>query len=80
MSESRLSNRGVWPGYRNVLDARNELLAADGVVLHPTKGYRKISLKRTRAAMLVQSIKTGQLPFSMRMIRKALALTDGAVV
>lgn len=59
------------PRKRASLDAINEALAAEGVTLHPTKGYRGLSAKRSVAAMLTAEIKAGMQPFSMKRMQEA---------
>lgn len=56
------------------LDRFNDKLAG-GVFLHPTKGYRRISVKRSKAAMITAQMKVGQFPpaiLSWRTIKKIL--------
>lgn len=71
---SRRKNKAIdrGAGRSDVLDAYNDRLAEDGsddriVTLHPTKGYRSLSLKRVEAAELTAN----QVPhYWSRMARK----------
>lgn len=49
---------------RGPLDRLNERLSGFGVTLHPTKGYRLISARRSLAAIAVAEIKSGRAPGS----------------
>ena len=49
-----------WKRPTGALDKRNEALAKFEVTLHPTKGFRRFSAKRTIAAQIVYMLKTGQ--------------------
>lgn len=42
------------------LDKRNEQLAEEGLTLHPTNGYRKISIKKSKAATVTDMLKKGR--------------------
>lgn len=42
-------------------------------VLHPTKGYRKVSVKRSRAATVVQAIQAGLVNADLMTMRRFLA-------
>ena len=55
------------------LDAYNEILAERGLNLHPTKGFRKLSVKRARAGWLVTAMKNGQRGLDTVQIRMILA-------
>lgn len=57
---------------RKAIDRVNERLAKKNLTLHPTKGFRKISAKRTAAAILAAEIKVGVAPFSMKLMRRTL--------
>lgn len=57
---------------RKAIDRINERLAKENRTLHPTKGFRKISAKKTAAAVLAAEIKAGIAPFSMRLMRRTL--------
>ena len=41
------------------LDQRNEGLATKGLTLHPTRGFRKINIKRTHAQTMMAMMKEG---------------------
>ncbi|MBD8687056.1 MULTISPECIES: hypothetical protein [unclassified Rhizobium] len=41
-------------------------------VLHPTKGYRKVSVERSRAAFLTQQIAAGRVPADLGLMRNFL--------
>lgn len=59
---------------RAVLDKVNEAQAENRKrVIHPTKGFRKLSAKRSMAESIVAQIKTGQMPFSMKAIKRELS-------
>lgn len=62
----------VLNGWNNpkVLDPYNDTLAEQ--YLHPTKGYRKISAKKSKAALLTAEMKAGHLPWSMTLIQREL--------
>lgn len=55
-----------------ILDSNNAVWADQHKTLHPTKGWRKISVKRTLIAGITQRIKTGQHGFDQAMIRRIL--------
>lgn len=55
--KQRVSGEGGTKSARQVLDAFND--KAEDRVLHATKGFRKLSVKRSRAQMLVASIRNG---------------------
>lgn len=57
---SRPASRPVAMGRQGdtALDRFNE--AQDDCVLHPTKGFRRLSVKRSRAQMIVAAIKSGR--------------------
>jgi hypothetical protein len=44
---------------RTALAALNETLADKGLTLHPTKGYRKISLAKSVASQITEQMKRG---------------------
>ena len=46
-------------GKTTALDRRNEGLSEDNVTLHATKGYRSVTVKRSRAELIVALIKRG---------------------
>ena len=54
-----------------VLDAFNDT-QFECYYLHPTKGYRKVTIKRSHAAIITHEIKTGQVPFSMKLMQQAI--------
>jgi len=45
------------------LDAANERHYEQGRYLHPTKGWRRISIKRGRAQMLMAEQRAGKFPY-----------------
>lgn len=45
-----------------VLDAQNEQLSRRGFTLHPTKGFRPISERRSRVQMFMADQKAGKIP------------------
>jgi hypothetical protein len=47
------------------LDLLNDRLALEDRQLHPTKGFRKINPKRTRAALITDNIKSGHIPYKL---------------
>lgn len=59
---------------RRALEGINEILAARGLYLHPTKGLRAIYPKRSVAALITAEIRSGTRPFSMTRARRELAL------
>lgn len=61
------------PRKRNRLAAINEVHALNNRVLHPTKGFRPISAKRSVAQMTAAEIRHGMFPFSTKAIRARLA-------
>jgi hypothetical protein len=62
-----------------VLDARNErFVSEEGRILHPTKGFRKVSEKRGRAQMIMAEQRKGIIPptiFVLSMVK--LFITTG---
>jgi hypothetical protein len=50
------------PSERTVLDAFND--RATDRVLHPTKGWRRISVRRSVAALITAEVRKGMRPFS----------------
>lgn len=58
----------------SVLNGVNERLAEEGFYLHPTKGYRRVTARRTAAAVLTNEIKKGVAPWSMTATRRDLKL------
>lgn len=73
LERQRLRLNGVQP--TKVLDRYNDTLSEK--YLHPTKGYRHISLKRSRVTLLTAEIKRGAFPWSMTLIQRELGLLDG---
>lgn len=71
----RISQRPIDPSTgrplkRTVLDTQNE---RHGVFfLHPTKGWRMITPKRSAAAIITAEVKAGMEPFSLRRWRRRL--------
>lgn len=63
-------------GWQNpkVLDVYNDTL--DDKYLHPTKGYRHVSTKRTRIAILKAQMKDGSVPWGMSIIKRELETID----
>lgn len=57
---------------RSTLDRMNETFAAHGRTLHPTKGFREISEKRSRAASLVLAMRSGLKGFPLTYLRETL--------
>lgn len=66
------NQRGADRSKREYLDKLNE--KDERGVTHPTKGWRKISLKRARAAALVDGIKSGQVPFDTEVMADYIRL------
>lgn len=61
----------VYRGRGKVLDAINETI--DDGFIHPTKGRRRVTLKRSRAALIAEEIKAGQRRrISLKKIRQEL--------
>lgn len=58
------------PEKRTVLDKFNN--KQEDCFLHPTKGFRVFSARRSRAAMITAEIKRGMFPFNTQKIREAL--------
>jgi uroporphyrinogen-III synthase len=54
------------------VDLLNEKLAPRGLQLHPTKGYRRVSLKRAKAELIVGLLKNGHGPLSTKYIAAML--------
>lgn len=61
------------PAKRKTLEAANEALADKGCYLHPTKGFRPVSGKRSEVALLTAEIRAGFAPFSTRLMRRRLS-------
>jgi len=73
MIQARLSRRkSPWWQKRKTLDTVNEKLAEKGRHLHPTKGYRTLTIKRLRAAIITGEMKQG-IPWPFKSIKMALA-------
>lgn len=58
------------PKKRKKLEAFNN--EQEGSFLHATKGWRRFSMKRSRAAMITEELKKGMFPFNTDKIREAL--------
>lgn len=58
-------NQIEWP---KVLEAYNETL--DDQQLHPTKGYRPTSARRSRAQIIISMIRAGKWPWSSRAMKE----------
>lgn len=66
--------RGAAKTAGKTLDEINERMAGDGKYLHPTKGVRKISPKRVRAAIMTADVRAGLVPFNTDLFRQAIQL------
>ncbi|MCV0427567.1 MAG: hypothetical protein K5905_19075 [Roseibium sp.] len=56
------------------LDAENEVYAKYDLFLHPTKGFRVMTKRRIRAAILTAELKHGIARMPLNKIRRDLAL------
>ncbi|MFG1260060.1 hypothetical protein V5F79_22290 [Xanthobacter flavus] len=61
------------PTKRSRLAGWNERLVKDGLVLHPTKGFRPVSEKRATAGLLTEELKRGLVPFNTAAMKKRMA-------
>ena len=66
---------GVKTARSGKLDAVNEKLSDIDLTLHPTKGFRRISIRRSRAQMIIAGIQNGERWPTRKM---AAFLRDGA--
>lgn len=58
------------------LDAINEKLAELELTMHPTKGIRRVSLRRMRAQMIMAEIFSGQRRYDTASIAAALKAAE----
>ncbi|EFO30140.1 binding-protein-dependent transport systems inner membrane component [Roseibium sp. TrichSKD4] len=68
------NQRGASKPERTKLDKLNNRLAEADRFIHPTKGFRKISSKRAKAAQLTAEIQQGYFPLSLDRIKRELKL------
>lgn len=55
-----------------VLEDFNDKRKANETYLHPTKGWRFMSEKRSRAALLTQELKRGATPYNFAFMKKVM--------
>lgn len=60
------------PQQRTTLDANNNRFVLENRFLHPTRGWRKISVKRTLIQDITNRIRAGQHGLDQPMVRKIL--------
>jgi len=76
-NEERLSKRPWWVTRkeRGTLAAVNEALVAEGLTLHPTKGFRKISTVRSLISVITNAQKSGRMGVGVN-IPKSKSISD----
>ncbi|WP_395175778.1 hypothetical protein [Roseibium alexandrii] len=68
------NQRGAAKTKGTTLDRHNEDLAMFELLLHPTKGFRRMTARRIRAATLTAELKSGAISLPLSQIQADLKL------